>query len=92
MHNCGSAQLQHELATGELQREFAVVQRRWLMPIPSESIMASAARTRMTSQEYLAQERKAEFRSEFYCGETFAMAGASRSHNLICTNLRPELQ
>lgn len=49
--------------------------------------MASVPKTRMTSQEYLAQERQAEFRSEFYRGETFAMAGASRSHNLIAGNI-----
>ena len=49
--------------------------------------MASVPKTRMTSEQYLAQEREAEFRSEFYVGEIFAMAGASRSHNLICTNL-----
>lgn len=49
--------------------------------------MASVPKTRITSQEYLAQEREAEFRSEFYFGETFAMAGASRSHNLIAGNI-----
>lgn len=49
--------------------------------------MASVPKTRMTSEQYLTQEREAEFRSEFYLGETFAMAGASRPHNLICTNL-----
>ncbi len=49
--------------------------------------MASIPKARMTSEQYLAQERKAEFRSEFYLGETFAMAGASRPHNLVCTNL-----
>jgi len=37
----------------------------------------------LTPQEYLARERKADFRSEYYRGETFAMAGASRQHTSI---------
>ncbi len=45
----------------------------------------------LTPQEYLAQERLAEFKSEFFRGETFAMAGASRRHNLIAGNLVREL-
>ena len=49
--------------------------------------MSSVPKTRMTSEQYLAQEREAEFRSEFYLGETFAMAGASRPHNLIAGNI-----
>ncbi len=49
--------------------------------------MASVPKARMTSEQYLAQERVAEFRSEFYLGETFAMAGASRPHNLIVGNI-----
>ena len=32
-------------------------------------------------------ERKAETKSEYYKGEIFAMAGASREHNLISTNI-----
>ncbi len=49
--------------------------------------MASVPKTRITSEQYLAQEREAEFRSEYYLGETFAMAGASRAHNLIAGNV-----
>jgi Uma2 family endonuclease len=41
----------------------------------------------LTEEEYLAIERRAEFRSEFHGGEMFAMAGASRRHNRIVTNL-----
>jgi Uma2 family endonuclease len=44
-------------------------------------------KTSLTEQEYLAIERRAEFRSEFFGGEMFAMAGASRKHNRIVTNL-----
>jgi hypothetical protein len=44
--------------------------------------MSSVPSRLLTEQEYLARERKAEFKSEFYRGEMFAMAGASREHNL----------
>lgn len=46
----------------------------------------------MTSAEYLAIERKAETRSEFFAGEMFAMSGASREHNLISLNIGGELR
>ena len=45
----------------------------------------------MTPEAYLEQERRAEFRSEYYQGETFAMADASRRHSLIVTNIVAEL-
>ncbi len=41
----------------------------------------------LTPEEYLAVERRAAFRSEYMEGETFAMAGASKRHNLIVSNL-----
>jgi len=40
----------------------------------------------------LARERVAEFRSEFFAGEMFAMAGANRRHSLICSNLVSQLR
>jgi Uma2 family endonuclease len=49
--------------------------------------MSTAAKTLLTPQEYLAKERQADFRSEFYRGEMFAMAGASWEHTLIKDNL-----
>ncbi len=50
--------------------------------------MSSAAtKIRFTPQEYLALERNSETRNEYYNGEIFAMAGASREHNLIVANL-----
>lgn len=49
--------------------------------------MASHPKTFLTEEEYLATERQAEFRSEYFAGEMFAMAGASRQHNRIVTNL-----
>ncbi len=41
----------------------------------------------ITPQEYLVIERAAEYKSEYFDGEMFAMAGASRQHNLIITNI-----
>lgn len=49
--------------------------------------MPAVPKTLLTPQEYLARERRAEFRSEFYCGEMFAMSGASEEHCLAKDNL-----
>ena len=49
--------------------------------------MSTLPKHRLTPEEYLEQERKAEWRSEYLDGETFAMSGASRYHALIVTNL-----
>ena len=43
--------------------------------------------SKLTVEEYLAIEEKAESRSEFYDGQMFLMAGASREHNTIFSNL-----
>ncbi len=40
-----------------------------------------------TAGEYLEAESTAEYRSEYYFGEVFAMAGATRTHNLITGNV-----
>ncbi len=53
--------------------------------------MTSPAIQRLTSEEYLAIERTAPEKSEFFNGEMFPMAGASREHNLIATNVSREL-
>ena len=53
--------------------------------------MSTVPIRRVSPQEYLALERRAEVKSEFYDGEIFAMAGATREHNLIVTNLTREL-
>lgn len=44
-------------------------------------------RSFLTAEEYLAIERKAEFKSEYFQGEMFAMAGALKPHNLIVSNV-----
>lgn len=45
---------------------------------------------KLTESEYLALERAAEFKSEFFDGEMYAMAGGSPMHSLIATNLAAE--
>jgi Uma2 family endonuclease len=45
---------------------------------------------RLTEAEYLEIERAAEFKSEFFDGEMFAMAGGTPEHSLIATNLARE--
>jgi Uma2 family endonuclease len=52
--------------------------------------MTAVPKTKLTPAEYLAVERKAAFKSEFYRGEMFAMAGASEEHCLIKDNLARE--
>jgi Uma2 family endonuclease len=54
--------------------------------------MPSQAKTRMTVEEYLALERQASGKSEYFNGEVFAMSGASRRHNLISLNIGAELR
>lgn len=49
--------------------------------------MTAVPKPRLTPEQYLAIERNAEYRSEFYDGEMFAMAGASFPHNRIKENL-----
>jgi Uma2 family endonuclease len=49
--------------------------------------MSSVLKPLLTPQEYLARERKAEFKSEYYRGEMFAMAGASWEHTSIKDNV-----
>jgi Uma2 family endonuclease len=46
---------------------------------------------RYTPEQYLALERKAEFKSEYYDGIITAMAGAGRAHILITGNLSQKI-
>ena len=43
--------------------------------------------TKVSYAEYLERERIATTKSEYYAGEVFAMAGASRRHNSITGNV-----
>jgi Uma2 family endonuclease len=53
--------------------------------------MSTLAKPWYTPEQYLALERKAETKSEYFDGAIFAMAGASREHNLIVANVTAEL-
>jgi Uma2 family endonuclease len=53
--------------------------------------MSTALQTYLTPEQYLEIERAAEYRSEYFNGEMFAMAGASEAHALIVTNFVREL-
>jgi Uma2 family endonuclease len=54
--------------------------------------MSTASSRRITPQEYLAIERAAQTKSEYYAGEMFAMSGASWHHNLVKDNLAAEVR
>ena len=49
--------------------------------------MCALPRQYLTPEEYLALERQAPTKSEYYRGEVFAMAGASFAHTTISFNL-----
>ncbi len=49
--------------------------------------MATHSKTFLTPEQYLEIERKAEFKSEYYQGEMFAMGGARWTHNRLVANL-----
>jgi Uma2 family endonuclease len=53
--------------------------------------MTAAAKLSVTPAEYLARERLAETKSEYYDGEIFAMAGSSPDRSLISMNIGGEL-
>jgi len=54
--------------------------------------MSTAPKRLLTEAEYLAAERAAETKSEYFAGEMFALAGARRNHNVIVTNVVGELR
>lgn len=49
--------------------------------------MSAVPKVRLTPAEYLAKERAADFKSEYFRGEMFAMAGASYPHTRVSSNL-----
>jgi Uma2 family endonuclease len=51
-----------------------------------ESSMAALPNPPLTEEEYLAIERKAEFKSEFWNGRMVAMSGAREEHNTVTLN------
>ncbi len=52
------------------------------MPLP---------KIKITEEEYLEEERRADYKSEFYKGEIFAMAGATKEHNKIVASIVAEI-
>ncbi len=53
--------------------------------------MSLQPKPRLTPEDYLALERSADCKSEYFNGETFAMTGASEPHNLVVINTIREL-
>jgi len=53
--------------------------------------MASHSVTKLTEEQYLTLERAADFKSEYFDGEMFAMSGASMQHARLQQNLSTEL-
>ena len=53
--------------------------------------MSWQAQHHYTPEEYLALERQADTKSEYFAGEIYVMVGASPAHNLIVTNTVREL-
>jgi len=49
--------------------------------------MASLPKYDVSPEEYLALERKAEFRSEYIDGVVYALAGGSERHSLMAANI-----
>jgi Uma2 family endonuclease len=53
--------------------------------------MSAAPTPKLKAKDYLELERRANFKSEFFDGEIFAMAGGSLAHNRVKENLVIEL-
>lgn len=54
--------------------------------------MSAAAQPRLTPEQYLAIERAAEFRSEYFDGVMYSMSGGSSVHSQIMGNLSGEFR
>lgn len=54
--------------------------------------MSLQPKPNLSPEDYLVLERSAQFKSEYFEGEIFAMAGASESHNLIVANTLAEIR
>ena len=54
--------------------------------------MSTQPESYLTPEQYLEIEEKAEYKSEYYQGEMFAMAGARRAHNLVGGNVFYQLR
>ena len=54
--------------------------------------MSAVPKLQFTFEEYLAMERVADGKSEYYRGQIFAMAGGSPRHNTISVNISSSLR
>jgi Uma2 family endonuclease len=54
--------------------------------------MSALPKHHLTPQEYLAFERSSPEKHEYFDGEIFTMAGASRKHNIIAVNISTALR
>src|SRR5215467_426665 len=57
-----------------------------------EAAVSTQPKTFLTPEQYLEIERKAEYKSEYYNGEMFAIAGPSLAHVFLVDNLTWELR
>src|SRR5262249_52342736 len=78
-------------STEDLFKHFSIMNQWFSVPLcytPSvrSDVMSSQPVHYFTVEEYLKLEREASYKSEYLDGEIFAMAGASRRHNLISIN------
>ena len=53
--------------------------------------MSTQPKTYLTPEQYLEIERKAEYKSEYFAGEMFAMSGAKFEHVMMVGNITREL-
>ena len=53
--------------------------------------MTAIQKPYLAEQDYLAEERKSSFKSEYYKGEVFAMSGASKDHIKIVASIIVEV-
>jgi Uma2 family endonuclease len=53
--------------------------------------MTAIVKPYLSEEDYLTEERKASFKSEYYKGEVFAMSGATKEHNKIAGAIVGEL-
>jgi Uma2 family endonuclease len=53
--------------------------------------MTAIQKPYLSEKDYLEEERKASFKSEYYKGEVFAMSGAKKEHNKIVASIVIEI-
>ncbi|HEY7392350.1 MAG TPA: Uma2 family endonuclease, partial [Bryobacteraceae bacterium] len=54
--------------------------------------MSTQPKTFLTPEEYLEIERRAEFKSEYFAGEMFAMSGGTGPHSRLAVRISSDLE